>query len=124
MLQLQAPKEVLANLKPVQLGASSGLAVGQKVGKRDCGPCGASVTLPAHGPAVRLPSLASARWQEAARYQGKHGCAPLLGRLRWCARWSGSLDQEEARRLLSMCTCRPRFPRSLPSATRLAWTIP
>lgn len=31
VLQLQAPKEVLANLKPVQLGASSGLAVGQKV---------------------------------------------------------------------------------------------
>lgn len=32
MLQLQAPPEVLANLKPVSLGASSNLVVGQKVG--------------------------------------------------------------------------------------------
>ncbi|KAL4433043.1 hypothetical protein ABPG77_006470 [Micractinium sp. CCAP 211/92] len=31
VLQLQAPKEVLANLRPIQLGASSSLAVGQKV---------------------------------------------------------------------------------------------
>lgn len=32
VLQLQAPPEVLANLKPVSLGASSNLVVGQKVG--------------------------------------------------------------------------------------------
>lgn len=31
MLQLEAPPEVLANLKPVTLGASSSLVVGQKV---------------------------------------------------------------------------------------------
>jgi hypothetical protein len=31
VLQVQAPPEVLANLKPVQLGSSSGLVVGQKV---------------------------------------------------------------------------------------------
>ncbi len=31
VLQLQAPPEVLANLKPVSLGASSSLVVGQKV---------------------------------------------------------------------------------------------
>ena len=31
MLQLQAPTEVLAELKPIRLGSSSGLMVGQKV---------------------------------------------------------------------------------------------
>jgi hypothetical protein len=32
VLQIDAPAEVLANMKPIELGQSSGLVVGQQVG--------------------------------------------------------------------------------------------